>query len=97
MAMTANCANKNTVPATMIPLIIRIQTEIKSFYIVNIVNCMMVKNDKSSLSFYFSHLNTLPKPLTQNAAGSVETNTVSLDERAFSSDVCLSKPNLSVI
>lgn len=39
----------------------------------------------------------LPKPLTQNAAGSVETNTVSLDDRDFSKAVCLSKPNLSVI
>lgn len=40
----------------------------------------------------------LPKPLTQKAvAGSFATNTVSLDARAFSIDVCLSKPNLSVI
>lgn len=39
----------------------------------------------------------IPKPLTQNAAASDATNTVSLDDRDLSNEVCLSNPNLSVI
>ena len=43
-------------------------------------------------------LGNLPKPLTQNPAGSVARKTVSLDVELFGlAAVCFSKPNLSVI